>query len=238
MPRTFKQIPISKILIVSATELEIKPFLNTLDNLFAPSPNLYTGRINTISVDVLITGVGMLPMTYHLTSCLQNNAYDLLINSGIGGCFDMHKPLGTIFHIKQDIIAELGIESNKGFTPAYKDSELSTLNIQQVWHEILPFEIAVLKKLDSGKGLTVNTITGTTEKAHQLQLIYNNPTIESMEGAAFMYVCNKFNVPHLQIRAASNYVAERDKNKWYIDKSINNLKETIISIIGCFKKNV
>jgi len=55
-----------KILLVSATEIEIKHILK--DNILQSFSNHY--------VDYLITGFGVTAMTYALTKQLKNNHYD------------------------------------------------------------------------------------------------------------------------------------------------------------------
>jgi len=59
-----------------------------------------------------------------------------------------------------------------------------------------------------------------------------DPVTESMEGAALHYVCLMENVPFVQIRGISNYIGERNKQKWDMMNSIVNLNETLIKIIN------
>ena len=49
--------------------------------------------------------------------------------------------------------------------------------------------------------------------------------MESMEGAASAHVAMLYNIPILEIRAASNFTGEKDKSKWDIDKSARQLKK-------------
>ena len=58
------------------------------------------------------------------------------------------------------------------------------------------------------------------------------PVTESMEGAALHYVCLMENVPFLQIRSISNYIGERNKKKWDMMESINNLNNSLVKIIN------
>jgi futalosine hydrolase len=58
-----------------------------------------------------------------------------------------------------------------------------------------------------------------------------SPHVESMEGAAFHYVCLHQKINFLQLRSISNYVGERDKSKWELKKSIENLNSELIKII-------
>ena len=39
------------------------------------------------------------------------------------------------------------------------------------------------------------------------------------------------NIPFLQIRAVSNYIGERDKEKWKMKEAINNLNQTILKYV-------
>jgi futalosine hydrolase len=49
--------------------------------------------------------------------------------------------------------------------------------------------------------------------------------VESMEGAAFHYVCANFNVSFCQIRSISNYVGERNKINWDIKGAVTVLND-------------
>ena len=58
-----------------------------------------------------------------------------------------------------------------------------------------------------------------------------NPVTESMEGAALHYICLMENVPYIQLRSISNYIGERNKKKWDMQDSINNLNNALIKLI-------
>ena len=53
-----------------------------------------------------------------------------------------------------------------------------------------------------------------------------------MEGAACMMVCQKFNIPSLQIRSISNFIEERNKEKWNLSLAIKNLNFEARKIIS------
>ena len=55
--------------------------------------------------------------------------------------------------------------------------------------------------------------------------------IETMEGAAFHYVCLHQQINFLQLRSISNIVGERDKTKWKTKEAINNLNDELFKII-------
>jgi len=58
------------------------------------------------------------------------------------------------------------------------------------------------------------------------------PVVESMEGAAFHFVCIMEKIRFIQIRGISNYVGERDKSKWKIEAAVNELNNQLINLIN------
>jgi futalosine hydrolase len=76
----------------------------------------------------------------------------------------------------------------------------------------------------------VNEITTRKERIEQLIKKYE-PVTESMEGAALHYTCRSTNTPFLQMRCLSNYISERDKSKWMIKESLENLNSALLKYI-------
>jgi futalosine hydrolase len=58
-----------------------------------------------------------------------------------------------------------------------------------------------------------------------------NPQLESMEGAAVLYVCGREDIPAIQIRAISNYVGVRDRFSWKTEEAITALTKVISGLI-------
>lgn len=207
-------------LIVAATPIEITPFLG------------YFKSSNIKNIDVLITGIGLTATTYSLMRQLRLNKPDLVIQAGVGGCFDTSIPLGQVVVVKQEAIADQSvIELN----------HLKTLfDLKLVPQDQYPFKKGwlinnneVLKKtsLRKVKGISVNEITTSKQKVK----FYNetfNPVVESMEGAALHYVCLMEKIPFIQLRAISNYITERNKKKWNMKESITNLNKEIIKLLN------
>ena len=207
-------------LIVAATPIEITPFLG------------YFKSSNIKNIDVLITGIGLTATTYSLMRQLRLNKPDLVIQAGVGGCFDTSIPLGQVVVVKQEAIADQSvIELN----------QLKTLfDLKLVPQDQFPFKKGwlinnseVLKKttLKKVKGISVNEITTSKQKVK----FYNetfNPVVESMEGAALHYVCLMEKIPFIQLRAVSNYIAERNKKNWNMKESILNLNKEIIKLLN------
>ena len=207
-------------LIVAATPIEITPFLG------------YFKSSNIKNIDILITGIGLTATTYSLMKQLRLNKPDLVIQAGVGGCFDTSIPLGQVVVVKQEAIADQSvIELN----------QLKTLfDLKLVPQDQFPFKKGwlinnseVLKKttLKKVKGISVNEITTSKQKIKFYTETFN-PVVESMEGAALHYVCLMENIPFIQLRAVSNYIAERNKKNWNMKESILNLNKEIIKLLN------
>ncbi|MEN9548099.1 MAG: futalosine hydrolase [Bacteroidota bacterium] len=208
-----------KILVVAATALELSLFLQHK-------------KINAShKISCLITGIGLTATTYTLTKYLQKRKPDLIIQAGVGGCFDTSIPLGTVVAIKQEAIADQSvIELNKLKT--LFDMALVPANQHPFQKGWLKNNNDVLKKIKLKKvyGISVNEITTSKQKV-QFYKEYFNPVIESMEGAALHYICLMEQIPFIQLRSVSNYIAERNKKNWNMKESIINLNNELINLL-------
>jgi futalosine hydrolase len=199
-----------KILLVAATDGEIS-------QLKGISSDSHT-------IDFLVTGAGMVATAYKLGRCLGDKKYDLIINAGIAGSFDRTITIGEVVVVKEDIFSEVGAEDGNEF-----------LNMEALG---LPgnfkFENAHSLKALSGykqvRSITVNTVHGNDESISKVMRRYN-PQIESMEGAAFFYVCSEEKIHCIQLRAISNYVERRNRESWNIPLALKNLQSAISKLI-------
>lgn len=203
-----------QILIVAATEAEIKPFRR-----------LFPG------IDITITGVGVPATIYHLQKITTQKKYDRIIQAGIAGCFNPDWPLATSFVVDKDCFADLGIEAEAKFQPLH-ETEFANKDMFPFTNGWLinPDEIKTRLKIPQAKSITVNTISGC-EHLKKQRLNTWGADLESMEGAAFHYVCLQEKIPFLQLRAISNYVGERDKSKWNLTEAIDCLNDELVKLI-------
>jgi len=208
-----------QILVIAATKKEIEPFI--ADNKTA---------------EILITGIGIPATIYNLQKQLAKNSCDLVIQAGIAGAFDTDTKLGNVVVIKQDIFADIGIEEKENFTSIfhtelingneypYTDGWLVNLN-----------PLLFNPTFEMVNGVTVNKVSDSQLQKKQLESCFA-PQTESMEGAAFHYVCLQEKIPFIQIRSISNYVGERNKNNWKMTEAISNLNEALNKLIKIAKK--
>ncbi|MEO8569442.1 MAG: futalosine hydrolase [Ginsengibacter sp.] len=205
------------LLIVAATELEIASFLTT-----------------NHKADVLITGVGIPATIFNLNQKLSQAKYDLVIQAGIAGTFKEPFEKTTVFAIESDIFADIGVDEKGNFKTIF---ELGFMDENEFPYKSgwLKNEQELIKKLNLPlvKAITVNRITD--DKSYLKKLFEKfSADIESMEGAAFHYVCLLRKVNFVQIRSISNIVGERDKTKWKMKEAIASLNNELEKLIQQF----
>jgi futalosine hydrolase len=222
-----------RILIVTATELEIAPFVRDLrftsDGGSRTETYAYAGH----DVDVLTTGVGMVAMAAWCSRVLARGQYDLALNFGLCGSFDRAIAPDRVVHVVSDGFAELGAEDGEAFIT------IQELNL--VGRDEFPFtggQLAnlrppaneILSGLPAVRGITVNTVHGS-ERSIAAVLDRFQPQVESMEGAAFMYACLIHGLVFAQVRAVSNIVERRNRGAWTIATAVQVLAQTARSIL-------
>lgn len=207
-----------RILVVSATELEIAPF-----------------REKHPEAGILITGVGIPSTVFHLTKKLMEDKYDLVIQCGIAGSFSDLPILGSVVLVQDDTFGDIGIEEKGMFIDLfiYGLADPNKFPFENHWlinhHSI--FNSYLLPPV---MGVTVNTISDDPRWIEQIRL--NTPALtQSMEGAAFHYVCLQLNIPFLQLRGISNKVGERDKKNWLMHEAIKNSNIELEKLIEHFQ---
>jgi futalosine hydrolase len=222
-----------RVLIVSATTLEIKAMLAHFEYKERIDAHMNRYAFKKLSVDVLTTGVGMVATAYLMGRVLANNTYDAAFNFGIAGCFDRELELNEVVHVTHDQFPELGSEQGEYFLSLI-DLKLLEENFfpykdGQLVNEI-PIKSKTINQLKTVRSITVNRVH-TTNRSIQKIRQHCNPAIESMEGAAFFFACFSEGIPCAQIRAVSNYVEQRDTDRWSIPGAIENLNKTIMQIL-------
>ena len=195
-----------KILIVSATYLEIEPLLLQFNFEKEVNQKLKRYSYNKHQIDVLIPGVGMTCTAYWMGKTLNSKIYDVALNLGLAGSFDNDLTTGTTVHITTDRISKLGAEDGESFL-SLVDMDLivdedSILN-QGEMKNTIPIENPAIDALEKVSALTVNTAHGDEISIQKIKKLFN-PQVESMEGAAFFYACLLEGITCSQIRTISN----------------------------------
>ena len=208
----------------------------------------YRGGSEHHKVDLVLTGIGVASTAYKVTKQIylarqEGQPYDVAVNIGLAGSYDLRKfPLGSAGVIEAEHFGDLGIEldTSAGFQTLfdYKILESETfpykggalLRSMTMANVPADGDTGLLERIESfaaffpnAVGVTVQTFSGNPQKVETVHSKFS-PQIESMEGAAFYYVCIWEHLPALELRSISNEVGERDRTKWDASKALKALE--------------
>lgn len=218
-----------KILLVSATRLELEPLCGDLLSL-KPGETKDLGK-HTLTW--LLTGPGMVSTAFAMGNILAGKTFDVGICAGICGSFTDTLKKGSVVCIGSDCLSELGAEDNTAFIPAHAwnmpESESNMLFAKKIINT-LHYQHASIEELPLVHGITVNTVLGNAAHIKQVADMFS-PDVETMENAAFLYACLQHKLQNISLRAVSNRVAVRDKSTWDIPLAVKNLCATLHTLL-------
>jgi futalosine hydrolase len=217
-----------QILIAAATEEEIEGIRSVAEKKL----------IDPLKIDFLVTGVGMTATAYSLMKKISSRKYSLAINIGVAGSFRKEIEIGETVAIISDTFADLGAEDGEQFLSVFE------MGLQQ--EDRFPFyngklkadaieKYSTLHSLKKVKAISVNRVHGNDESIRKTVKKFH-PDIESMEGAAFFYVCMHEKIPCIQLRGISNHVERRNREGWNIPLALTNLNRTAIDLLNELKR--
>jgi futalosine hydrolase len=222
------------LLLVSATNAEIKPLLENARKISNVTGNLFIYDINGHEVFVLTTGVGMTATAFELGRTLARHKFAFALNIGVAGAFNRQLQLGDVVEAVTDCFADLGAEDDTNFL-SLPELGLADPNESPFQNDILKNSEAlkhpVISNLPKANAITVNTVHGNDQSILKIHARLQ-PDIETMEGAAFFYACMKESVPCAQIRSISNYVEKRNRESWDLPLAVKNLNEVLLKFFA------
>ena len=222
-----------RILVTAATAAELLPALEVWEVLRNQTNN-------SLYIDAVETGIGATATAYHTTKALTAQPYDMAINIGIAGSCGDSPPIGTVVRPLSDYFGDCGIQTASGFqslfdahllhTDAFpfKSGKLTPPPLSPQWEAALaPIPVAngiTVQHLTAAKNVRAGVRAGLCARPNQTN-------IETMEGAAFFYVCLYESIPCIALRAISNRAGERDKSKWNIPLALQSLKTALAATL-------
>ena len=104
---------------------------------------------------------------------------------------------------------------------------------QYSYQKSIEIKVEASSLIDKATTSYADHLKEVSELSLEIQKIIErlNPQIESMEGAAFFYVCQQKKQQCIQLRAISNYVEKRNRKSWKVDLALNNLVEETARLI-------
>ena len=186
----------NRILIVTAVEAEAEAVRRGL-------PEAAHG------VTVLVGGVGSAQAAAATARALAlDSGYGAVLSLGIGGAFPGMAELGALLLARRVVAADLGADSPAGF-----------LSVDELGFGSSTLDGGRVPGLDAVVGtiLTVNTATGTSERAAELMERHPGAVGEAMEGYGVAAAASLAELPFAEVRAVSNLVGKRDRDAWRLD---------------------
>ena len=219
-----------RVIITAATNLELDGCAKKASQLFKKS---------NLKISFHTTGIGMLAAGCKLTQLATIHQPDLIIQMGFAGSYIKSEPLGKVWTVASESIADLGVREKGVFTDLF-DSQLIKENEAPFKKRKLPnpaIKSWNILKTHTAAAVTMNEITTSPKRIKEI-IAAHNPVLESMEGAALHYVGGITKTPFIQIRAVSNYVGERNKAKWKISESIDQLEAYVLTYLATLENGL
>jgi futalosine hydrolase len=219
-----------RVIITAATNLELDGCAKKASQLFKKSK---------VKISFHATGIGMLASGVKLTQLITAHQPDLIIQMGIAGSYIKTEPLGKIWVVTSEAIADLGVREKGIFTDLFdsqliKENEAPFKKRKLINQGVKLFNVL---KTDTAAAVTINEITTSPKRIKEI-IEAHNPDLESMEGAALHYVGSLTKTPFIQIRAISNYVGERNKAKWKLKESIEQLEAYVLTYLATLENGL
>ncbi len=220
-----------KILLVTASDTESKA-LKRISGIVPYAEGFHFGNCD---IALLVTGIGQMATSWSLTKWLSyNEKPNLAVNIGIAGSYNDKINIGDVVAPVSDCFADTGVETGENILTLneagmeeypFRDGKIYAEN------KYMPLLLSILKPVTA---ITVNTVSGSQVTIERMKEKFH-PDIETMEGATFFYICSREKTPFIAIRAVSNRVELRDKEKWNIPLAIENLSEKLKEILLMFE---
>jgi len=218
-----------KLLITAASMPEIRPFAEFLETHY-PATQPFVFHTHDLEICLSVSGVGMMQAAAGVMESIMTFRPDVAVQAGIAGAFNRDLPLGSLVIVNREMLGDTGAEDHQAFLDIFdlglmpQDGRIFTGRALYNPMRNLSF----VPDLSAVSALSVNMASGSAATIQYRAARYGCD-IESMEGAAFHYVCLKKKIPFLQIRSISNYVTPRDKSQWKMKEAIDGLNEWLVN---------
>lgn len=219
-----------RVIITAATDLELDESAKKASQLFKKSK---------LKMSFHATGIGMLASGVKLTQLVTALQPDLIVQIGIAGSYIKTEPLGKVVVVATESIADLGVREKGVFTDLFDSQLLKDNEAPFKKRKLTNPTIRSLNflKSETVAAVTINEITTSPKRIKEI-IATHNPVVESMEGAALHYVGALTKTPFIQLRAISNYVGERNKAKWKLKESIEQLEAYILTYLATLENSL
>jgi futalosine hydrolase len=219
-----------RVIITAATDFEMAACAKKASQLFKKSK---------LKISFHTTGIGILASSVKLTQLAISHNPDMIIQMGIAGSYVKTEPLGKVMVVSSESIADLGVRENGVFKNLFETGLLNDNEAPFKKRKLINPAIKKvnLLKSNTATAVTINEISTSPRRIKEI-IAAHSPVLESMEGAALHYVGCITKTPFIQIRAISNYVGERNKAKWKLKESIEQLEAYVLTYLATLENGL
>ena len=191
--------------------------------------------ISGVEIMLLVTGVGVVETSWSLMNHLaEKSVPDIAINIGIAGSFRLQLPVSTVVVPGSDCFGDIGIEDKGNFKTLFESGLSDPDRFPYRKGYLVPDPELLLRTEGEWpvvNAVTVSTSSGSSGSIRRLSGKFD-PDIETMEGAAFYYVCARQHIPAIALRSISNMVEPRNRPKWDIPSAMKELQVAVNLLIN------
>jgi futalosine hydrolase len=258
--KTQTDFPVEKmphhILITSAINPELEYISNSMKQVSRRcigNRKIIEGILGNHNIRLLESGPGMVNTIQAITAAVENSKPSMIIQTGCAGAFpESGLSLGDIGVAGEEVDIHLGIEPASPYDAVVElpfpvaiqdgielknryqcDQLLTDCAVQSLVRKFKDQETRVKK----GPFVTVSTITSTDQKAASLFHHYS-AIMENMEGSGAAHLCIHYDIPFLEIRAASNMVGKRDRSGWDLPLACRRSNEAVMAFLDSWDLSV
>jgi futalosine hydrolase len=202
------------------------------------------GRLGTVPILIFHCGVGKTNAAHGATLLLENFRAALILLIGCGGAYRRSGLFpGDLAIASKEIFGDEGVMTLRGWRstkylklPLLRKGKQSFYNTFTLDRQIVNKAKKILQGFipKTGPFVTVSEITGTQEKADEMEKRFRG-ICENMEGAAVAQLCTLYDIPFLEIRGISNLVKQRNKKEWKLSAAARVSQEAAMEIVMHWK---
>jgi len=234
------------LLIVAATEMELRDLLDRLDEPRAIDdsawPVAWTGRLRNRSVAVVACGVGKASAASAVAWLAATLRPSACLMTGIAGAY-----VGAFVPVGSAVCAASETDLDAGV--AYPDSTTSLAEIplprvaenarsgRRDLFEVFPTDPDWTSALSVACGTvpvafaTSDAIAGDLDVAAE-RAARSGAAVESMEGAGAALACARLGLPFAEVRGVSNVAGVRDKAAWNVGSAVRAASSALLAALG------
>jgi len=197
----------------------------------------HVGRVVDVACRLAVTGIAATNTAQTLTREIERSRPRLVLQFGIGGAYPRGGlRVGDLAVASEEHYGDVGVQTPDEWL-GMQDVGFPLLDTDPPIHNRVPMDQGLATRAADAVGasvgpfVTVNRCSGVGSLG---DVLYERTLgiCESMEGAAAAHVCTQYELPCLEVRAASNMVEDRDRSRWRIGDAIAAVTAATLTILS------